>query len=61
MVFGEERFVALLADEVSAALVRVHVVLQVVGLQEVLVALRTLDSSFAGNQRTQTLELIGDK
>lgn len=46
MVFGEKRFVALLADKVSAALVRVHVLLQVVGLEEVFVALRTLYPPF---------------
>lgn len=42
MVFGEERFVAFLADKVSSALVRVHVLLQVVGLEEVFVALWAL-------------------
>lgn len=43
MVFGEEGFVALLTDKVSAALVRVHVFLQVVGLQEEFVAFWALD------------------
>lgn len=47
MVFGEESLVALLADKVSAALVRVHVLLQVVGFEEVLVALRALYLPFA--------------
>lgn len=42
MVFGEESFVAFLADKVSAALMRVHVLLQVVGLEEVFVALWAL-------------------
>lgn len=46
MIFGEKRFVAFLADKVSAALVRVHVLLQVVGLEEVFVALRALYSTF---------------
>lgn len=43
MVLGEESFVALLTDEVSFALVGVHVFLQVVGLQEAFVALRALN------------------
>lgn len=47
MVFGEERFVALLAHKVSAALVRVHVLLQVVGLEEVFVALWALNPPLA--------------
>ena len=46
MIFGQECFVAFLTDKVSAALMRVHVLFQVVGLQEVFVALRTLYSSF---------------
>lgn len=46
VIFGEKCFVAFLADKVSAALVRVHVLLQVVGLEEVFVALWTLYSSF---------------
>lgn len=37
---------ALLADKVSSALVRVHVLLQVVGLDEVFVALGALNASF---------------
>lgn len=45
MVFGEKRFMAFLADKVSAALVRVHVLLQVVSLQEVFVALWALYST----------------
>lgn len=47
VVFGEESLVALLADKVSAALVRVHVLLQVVGFKEVLVALGALYLPFA--------------
>lgn len=47
MVFGEESLVAFLTDKVSAALVRVHVFLQVVGLQEMLVALWALYPAFA--------------
>lgn len=50
MIFGEKRFVAFLADKVSAALVRVHVLLQVVGLEEVFVALWTLYSPFTTKQ-----------
>lgn len=42
-----------LADKVPAALVRVHVLLQVVGLEEVLVALRALYSSFAASENTE--------
>lgn len=42
VVFGEESFVAFLTDKVSSALVRVHVLLQVVGLEEVFVTLRAL-------------------
>lgn len=44
MIFGEKGFVAFLTNKVSAALVRVHVLLQVVGLEEVFVALWTLYS-----------------
>lgn len=47
MVFGEESFVAFLADKVSPALVRVHVFLQVVGLEEMFVALGALNPTFA--------------
>lgn len=50
MIFGEKRFVAFLADKVSAALVRVHVLLQVVGFEEVFVALWTLYSPFTIKQ-----------
>lgn len=46
MVFGEKSFVAFLADKVSPALVRVHVLLQVVGLEEVFVALWALYPAF---------------
>lgn len=46
VVFGEKRFLAFRADKVSAALVRVHVLLQVVGLEEVFVALWTLYPAF---------------
>lgn len=46
MILGEKRLVAFFADKVPAALVRVHVLLQVVGLEEVFVALRTLYSPF---------------
>lgn len=46
MVFGEETFVAFLADKVPAALVRVHVLFQVVGLEEMLVALWALYLAF---------------
>lgn len=46
MVFGEESFVAFLADKVSSALMRVHVLLQVVGLEEVFVAFWALYSPF---------------
>lgn len=46
MIFGEKRFVAFLADKVSTALVRVHVLLQVVGLEKMLVALWALYSTF---------------
>lgn len=53
MVFGEERFVALLTDEVSAALVGVHVLLQVVGFEEVFVALGALDLPFTVRTRKQ--------
>lgn len=37
---------ALLANEVSSTLMRVHVLLQVICLQEVFVAFRTLNPSF---------------
>lgn len=47
MVLREESFVALLADKVSLALVRVHVLLQVVGFQEVFVALCALNLPLA--------------
>lgn len=50
MIFSEKRFVAFLTDKVSAALVRVHVLLKVVGLQEVFVALWTLYSPFTKKQ-----------
>lgn len=46
MVFCEESLMAFLTDKVSAALVRVHVLLQVVGLQEMLVALWALYPPF---------------
>lgn len=48
MVFGEESFVAFLTDKVSSSLVRVHVFLQVVGLEEMFVALWALDPTFTG-------------
>lgn len=47
MVFSEESFVAFLTDKVSPALVRVHVLLQVVGFEEMFVALWTLNPTFA--------------
>lgn len=47
MVLGEESFVALLTDEVSSALMRVHVLLQVVGFEEVFVALWALNPTLA--------------
>lgn len=53
VVFGEKRFVAFLADKVSAALVRVHVLLQVVGLEEVFVALWTLYPAFTEKQEEE--------
>lgn len=46
MVFGEESLVAFLADKVSSALMRVHVLLQVVRLEEMFVALWALYSAF---------------
>lgn len=46
VVLGEESFVALLTDKVSAALMRVHVLLQVVGFEEVFVALWALNPTF---------------
>lgn len=46
MVFGEKSFVAFLADKVSPALVGVHVLLQVVGLEEMFVALWALYPPF---------------
>lgn len=46
MVFGEESLVALFTNKVPAALVRVHVLLQVVGFEEMLVALRALYLAF---------------
>lgn len=48
MVFGEESFVAFLADKVSSSLMRVHVFLQVVGLEEMFVALWALYPTFTG-------------
>lgn len=48
MVFSEERFVAFFTNKVSAALMRVHVLLQVVGLKEMFVALRALNAPFTG-------------
>lgn len=59
MVFGEERFVALLTDEVSAALVGVHVLLQVVGFEEVFVALGALDLPFTVRTRKQREVIVG--
>lgn len=53
VVFGEKRFVAFRADKVSAALVRVHVLLQVVGLEEVFVALWTLYPAFTEKQEEE--------
>lgn len=47
MVLGQESFVAFLADKVSPALVRVHVLLQVVGFEEVFIALGALDPPLA--------------
>lgn len=47
VVFGEESFMAFLTDKVPAALMRVHVLFQVVGLKKVFVALWTLYPSFA--------------
>lgn len=46
VVFGEESLVALFTNKVSAALVRVHVLLQVVGFEEMLVALWALYLAF---------------
>lgn len=42
MVFGEESFMALLAHKVSPSLMGIHVLLQVVGLEEMFVALWAL-------------------
>lgn len=46
VVFGEESLVAFLADKVSSAFMRVHVLLQVVRLEEMFVALWALYSAF---------------
>ena len=51
MVLGEEGLVTLLTDVVPPALVRVHVFLQVVGVQEVFVTLRTLDLALPGGTK----------
>lgn len=57
MVFGEESFAALFADKVSPALVGVHVLLQVVGLEKVFVALRALDSAFAALGKSNSVKI----
>lgn len=60
VVFGEESFVAFLADKVSSALVRVHVLLQVVGLEEMFIALWALYSAFTvvGKGKNRKGEII---
>ena len=64
MVFGEKSFVAFLADKVSASLMRVHVFLQVVGLEEGFVALWALYPSFTvvekGKEYEEEVSVIRD-
>lgn len=55
VVFGEESFVAFLADKVSSALVRVHVLLQVVGLEEMFVALWALNPALAVAEKGENI------
>lgn len=47
MVLGEESFVAFLADKVPSSFVRVHVLLQMVCLDEMFVALRALNPTLS--------------
>lgn len=58
MVFGEKGFVAFLADKVSSSLVRVHVFLQVVGLEEMFVALWALYLTFTGVGNDMQVEIL---
>lgn len=55
VVFGEETFVAFFTDKVPAALVRVHVLFQVVGLEEMLVALWALYLAFTVAEKGKEL------
>lgn len=46
VVFSEKSLVTFLTDKISAALVRVHVLFKMVGLQKMFVTFRTLYTSF---------------
>lgn len=46
VVFGEESFVTLLTNKIPAAFVRVQMLFQMIGLEEMLVAFRALYLTF---------------